>query len=86
MASTAAMLAWKSEGRAEGVAEGMALGMLEARREDLLKILKVKFTGLPAEMTSAVLGNRNLDQLGRWFDAALAATTLEAYAVLLRRL
>jgi hypothetical protein len=86
MNSTATLLSWKNEGRAEGRAEGMALGMLEARREDLLKILRVKFVNLPAEMKSSVFGNNDLDQLGRWFDAALAATSLEAYTVLVRRL
>lgn len=84
MNSAANILSWKMEGRAEGMAEGMALGMLEARREDLLKLLRVKYAHIPAELNAAVRGCRELDALGRWFDSALAAPTLEAFAILVR--
>ena len=84
MASPASMLQWKSEGRAEGMAEGMAMGMCEARREDLMKLLRNKYTTVPPELASAVRGATNLDALTQWFDAALAAPTLEAFAVLVR--
>jgi hypothetical protein len=82
--STANILNWKAEGRAEGMAEGMALGMLEARREDLMKVLRVKYQTLPPELTAAVRGSKELDLLTRWFEAALAAPTLEAFALLVR--
>ncbi len=84
MASTAMMLDWKAEGRAEGMAEGMARGMIEARREDLLKLLRVKYHALPPELNAAVRGSQELDPLTRWYEAALAAPTLEAFAVLIR--
>ncbi|MBY0461045.1 MAG: hypothetical protein K2V38_27300 [Gemmataceae bacterium] len=84
MPSPGMMLEWKEEGRAEGFAEGLASGMVEARREDLLKLLRVKFVTLPPELTSAVRNERALDPLSRWYDAALAAPTLEAFAVLIR--
>lgn len=84
MASASIMLEWKAEGRAEGMAEGLALGMAEARREDLLKLLRVKYHSLPFELSSAVRSMSELDDLSRWFDAALAAPTLEAFAVLIR--
>jgi hypothetical protein len=84
MAATTTLLNWKAEGRAEGLAEGMALGMLEARRDDLLKLLRVKYHILPQELTAAVRGTKELDALSRWFDAALAAPTLEGFAVLVR--
>lgn len=84
MAATAMMLDWKAEGRAEGLAEGLALGMAEARRDDLLKLLRVKYHNLPPELAAAVRGATELDALSRWFDAALAAPTIEAFAVLIR--
>lgn len=84
MASTSMMLDWKAEGRAEGLAEGLALGMLEARREDLLKLLRVKFHNLPPELTATIRGSSELEMHTRWYDAALAAPTLEAFAVLIR--
>src|SRR5207253_47045 len=81
MSSAEMLLEWKAEGRAEGLAEGMALGMTEARREDLLKLLWVKYHTVPIELTSAVRGATELDYLTHWYDAALAAPTLEAFAV-----
>ncbi len=84
MTSPGMILSWKQEGRAEGFAEGLASGMAESRREDLLKLLRVKFVTLPPELTAAVRGEQALDSLTRWFDAALAAPTLEAFAVLIR--
>lgn len=80
MAATAQILAWKSEGRAEGFAAGLAAGLLDARREDLLKLLRVKSHALPPELTAAVRGTTDLTLLSRWFDAALAAPTLEGFA------
>lgn len=84
MSSPAQILAWKMEGRAEGFAEGLAAGLLDARRDDLLKLLRVKFHQLPPELSAAVRGATDLSQLSRWFDAALAAPTLEGFAVLAR--
>ncbi|MCI0700066.1 MAG: hypothetical protein L0241_03150, partial [Planctomycetia bacterium] len=69
---------------AEGFAEGLASGMVEARREDLLKLLRIKFVTLPPELTAAVRGEKQLEPLTRWFEAALAAPTLEGFAVLIR--
>jgi hypothetical protein len=84
MASASLMLEWKAEGRAEGFAEGLASGMLEARREDMLKLLRTKYVTFPPELNSAVRGCSELDNLTRWYDAALAAPTIEAFAVLIR--
>jgi hypothetical protein len=86
MASTSMMLDWKTEGRVEGFAEGLVSGMQEARRDDLVKLLRVKFHALPPELSAAVRGTTDLDRLTRWFDAALAAPTLEGFAVLIRDL
>lgn len=84
MYSTSNILSWKAEGRAEGLAEGMALGMLEARREDLLKVLRVKYQTLPPELNALVRGSKEIDLLSRWFEAALAAPTIESFALLIR--
>lgn len=84
MQSTASILQWKAEGRAEGMAEGLARGMLEARREDLLKVLRVKFQLLPPELTAFIRGCEEMDVLKRFFEAALAAPTLEGFAMLIR--
>ena len=54
MAAASAILEWKAEGRAEGFAEGLAARLREARREDLLKPLRVKFHSLPPELSAAI--------------------------------
>ena len=79
MPSANTYLDWKAQGKAEGMAEGMALGMQEARRADLLKVLHIRFPGVPYEVTTCVRGMADLDQLARWFEAALVAPTVEQF-------
>jgi len=76
------MLEWKAQGRADGMAEGMAMGMLEARRSDLLKTLRVRFPDVPYDLTTGVRGMTDLDQLTRWFEAALVAPNIEIFRVM----
>jgi hypothetical protein len=80
--SPTTILEWKAEGRAEGLAEGMALGMQEARRADLLKLLYMRFPDVPYDVTTSVRGMTDLDQLARWFEAALVAPTLEHFRLM----
>ncbi len=77
--SVSAMLEWKSEGRAEGFAEGMAVGMQEARRSDLLKILRLRFPDIPSDIPTGIRGMKDLDQLSRWLEVALTAPTSEMF-------
>lgn len=79
MHSATTYLEWKAQGHAEGVAEGMMLGMQEARRADLLKVLYIRFPEVPYEVTGAVRGMTELDQLGRWFEAAVVSPTLDQF-------
>jgi len=72
----------KEEGRAEGFAEGMAVGMLEVRRGDLVKVLRVRFPDVPYELISIVRTMTDQDQLQRWFEAALTAPTKEMFPIL----
>jgi hypothetical protein len=79
MTSVSTIMQWKAEGKAEGVAEGMALGMLECRRSDVLKVLRLRFPEAPYELTATVRGMKDLDQLGRWFEAAVVAPSLDMF-------
>jgi hypothetical protein len=79
MQSASTYLEWKTQGRVEGLAEGMALGMQEARRADLLKVLHIRFPGIPYDVTTCVRGMTDLDQLGRWFEAALIAPSVDQF-------
>ena len=76
------LMEWKTQGRAEGFAEGMAAGMLEARRSDLLKLLRVKFSDMPYELTGSIRGMTDLDQVGRWFEAALVAPSTDLFRIM----
>ena len=70
---------WVAEGRAEGMAEGLAIGMLEARRSDVLKIMRLRFPEAPYDVTSMIRGMNDLDQLTRWLESAIVATTLDMF-------
>lgn len=82
MHSVSTLMDWKSQGRAEGFAEGMAMGMIEARRSDLLKLLRMKFPDVPYELTGSIRGMSDTDQLGRWFEAALIAPTTDHFRIM----
>ena len=79
MHSVTTLMEWKTQGRAEGFAEGMAMGMLEARRSDLLKLLRVKFPEAPY---GSIRGMTDIDQLGRWFESALVAPTTDHFRIM----
>jgi hypothetical protein len=63
---------WKAEWKAEGKAEGA----IEARRDDILRLLKLKFPGqVPAEWVAAVEAQADLKILSRWLEAVAIATS-----------
>jgi len=82
MNSVTAMLEWKAEGRAEGFAEGMAMGMQDARRSDLLKILRMRFPDIASDITTGIRGMKDLDQLTRWLEVALTAPTADMFCTM----
>lgn len=82
MKSTSAIESWRAEGRAEGMAEGMHLGMLEARRNDLMKIVRLKFPDYPFDFQPTVRNMKDLDQLGRWLEASVLAPSFEMFRVM----
>jgi len=72
----------KEEGRAEGFADGMAAGMLEVRRSDLVKVLRVRFPDVDRDLVSIVRSMTDQDQLARWFEAALVSPSKEMFPML----
>jgi flagellar biosynthesis/type III secretory pathway protein FliH len=82
MNSASVLLEWKAEGKAEGFAEGMAAGMQEARRSDLLKILRMRFPDIASDITTGIRGMKDLDQMTRWLEVALTAPTMEMFGVM----
>jgi hypothetical protein len=82
VAAFSTIMEWKAEGRAEGMAEGLAAGMLEAHRSDLTRVIRLRFPAAPYEVATAVRGMTDLDQLGRWLEAAVLAPTVEVFQVM----
>jgi hypothetical protein len=78
---------WNSqEPQEDRFAEGLAMGMLEARREDLLRVLALRFPGAPLhELTAFIRTATDLDGLSRWFDAAVLAASPEIFRAMVER-
>jgi hypothetical protein len=62
------------------VEEWKAEGQLQASRAKLLRVLQFRFgTDLPVDLQQAVEGQSDPTTLDRWFDLALAATSLDHF-------
>jgi hypothetical protein len=66
----------KAEGRKEGRKKGREEGKLLAKRESLLRLLRVRFENVPAKVEQAVNQTTDLAELNAWFDRAANAETL----------
>jgi hypothetical protein len=68
---------WKNKARNEG--------RLEERRIALLAVLRTRFAPeVPPDITQAVQQTTDLDTLARWFDAALTASSLDAFRAVIQ--
>jgi hypothetical protein len=72
---------WIRQGEAKGEARGEAKGRAEGvqlLQAKLLQLLRTRFSGEPAgEVVQAVQAQQDLEVLGRWFDLAMTASSLE---------
>jgi predicted transposase YdaD len=66
----------KREGKAEGQREGRAEGKAEGKAELLLKVLAQRGLVLEGDLRARITGCTNEAQIERWFDRALAGSTL----------
>lgn len=63
---------WRAEGRAEG--------MVEAWRDNLLRVLQFRFpASVPVVLEAAIQSQTDRDKLSAWFDAALRVASLEEF-------
>jgi hypothetical protein len=66
--------------RAEGKAEGRVEGAIEARRDDVLRLLNLKFPGqVSDDLVAALEARDDLDELSRWLDAVVTSSTLRRF-------
>jgi hypothetical protein len=59
--------------REEGALEGKAAGILEAKRETLLELLRLKFKRVSAAVTAEIEAEQDVQQLNRWLAAFATA-------------
>ncbi len=71
-------------GREQGETLGLERGVLEARREDIVRILEMRFGSVPIDIRNVLAGNDKL-ALDRSFEAALRAATLDEFGAALPR-
>ncbi len=68
------------------VNEWIGQGALNERRQNLQRLLQGKFGGLVPEDVSRLISQQDsLPLLADWFDAALAAASIEEFIAVLRR-
>lgn len=68
------------------VLEWIAEGELKGRAEALLHLLALRFPpGAPADLAAQIREAAEPEQLRRWFDAAYAAPSLEAFREVMSR-
>ncbi len=64
----------------EWEAQGLAKGRVETLRATILRLLKFRFKDLPAVLVATVESQQDLTALDRWYEIAMAATTLAEVA------
>jgi len=67
--------------REEGWRHGLRDGAIQATRKTLLRLLKIQFDQVPAEIKAAIKKTANLKQLEEWLDRLAGATTLEKVGI-----
>ena len=65
-----------AEGEARGEALGHEKGLAEGEAKSLVRLLTKRFGALP-EPVAAQIAAANIEELNRWFDAAITAPTLK---------
>ena len=71
------VLEWQEQAREET--------RLQVTRRNLLRVLELRFqTSVPPDLAAAVTETTDLNALGRWFDAALTADTLDDFRATMR--
>ena len=66
-----------SEGISQGISQGISTGILRGKQEDILRLIRRKFDGLPEKMVADIERIDNLDKLENLFDIVFDAKTLE---------
>src|SRR4051812_2173806 len=65
------------EARAEGRAEGRAEARAEGWAKDISTVLRVRGIEVPEAARKRILAQRDIDQLKRWHENAVLASTIE---------
>ena len=63
----------------EGIEEGMEKGLVEARREDILELLRLKFGDVSDEMKGKIITLEDVAKLNEVFKLAVIAKDMEEF-------
>jgi hypothetical protein len=75
------VLEWQEEARREALAKGQ----LETKRATVLRAVQVRLQSpVPADLVARVEAMTSLEELDRWFDAALTAASLDDFRAAVR--
>ena len=64
------------KGRAEGRTEGRTEGLVQAKRDDIVRILRIRFGGVPATVASRIAAIDDLASLDRLLERAVVVREL----------
>lgn len=67
------------EGQTQAVSWVWAQGKIETKADDLLKVLRVRFSNIPIELETQIRDTNDFTLLDRWLDAALTFNSLEEF-------
>ena len=71
---------WLRQGREQGIEEGLQKGLIQARRDDLLSVLRSRFGHIDARIEATVSGLENPLRLRDLLVRAAVAANLEEFA------
>lgn len=69
---------FRDQGRAQGREQGREQGRRQERARSILRVLESREVSLPDDARERITACEDDEQLDRWFDRALTATTIEA--------
>lgn len=71
----------RDEGRNEGRNEGRIAGLVEAKVDDVLRVLRVRGIAVPETARDRIVACSDLDLLDAWHDRAVTAATIDDLGV-----
>ena len=75
----------EEEGMKKGIKEGKEKGHLEARKEDILELLRLRFGEVPNEVEDKIKKTSDIDRLNEIFKMAATVKSMDEFEEFLNR-